>query len=42
MKMTSLEDVLYVLETEENEIFVDKEIADRAVNCLNRMLEVSK
>lgn len=42
MKMTSLEDVLHVLETEENEITVDKEIAKRAVNCLNRMLEVSK
>ena len=42
MKMTSLEDILYVLETEENEIFVKEEIAKRAVNCLNRMLEVSK
>ena len=42
MKMTSLEDILYVLETEENEIFVEKEIAKKAVNCLNRMLEVSK
>ena len=42
MKMTSLEDILHVLETEENEIRVDKEIARRAVNCLNRMLEVSK
>ena len=42
MKMTSLEDILYVLETEENEIFVDKETAKRAVHCLNRMLEVSK
>jgi len=42
MKMTSLEDILYVLETEENEIFVNKETAKRAVHCLNRMLEVSK
>ena len=42
MKMTSLEDILHVLETEENEIIVDEEIAKRAVNCLNRMLEVSK
>lgn len=42
MKMTSLEDVLHVLETEENEIFVDQDIAKKAVNCLNRMLEVSK
>ena len=42
MKMTSMEDILHVLETEENEIFVDKEIAHRAVKCLNAMLEVSK
>ena len=42
MKMTSLEDILRVLETEENEITVDKEIAQKAVSCLNRMLEVSK
>ena len=42
MKMTSLEDVLYVLETEENEITVDNDIAKRAVRCLDRMLEVSK
>lgn len=42
MKMTSLEDILYVLETGENEIFVKADIAKRAVNCLNRMLEVSK
>ena len=42
MKMTSLEDILYVLETEQNEIFVEKDIAQRAVKCLNAMLEVSK
>ncbi|MBP3821452.1 quinolinate synthase NadA [bacterium] len=42
MKMTSLEDILYVLETEENEIIVNKETAKRAVNCLDRMLEASK
>lgn len=42
MKMTSLEDILHVLETEENEIFVDSDIAKRAVRCLDRMLEVSK
>ena len=42
MKMTSLEDILYVLETEENEITVDKDIARRAVGCLNAMLEASK
>ena len=42
MKMTSLDDILYVLETEENEIFVIKDIAQRAVKCLDAMLEVSK
>lgn len=42
MKMTSLEDILHVLETEENEIFVDEEIAKKAVKCIDRMLEVSK
>jgi quinolinate synthase len=42
MKMTSLEDILYVLETENNEIFVDGDVAKRAVKCLNAMLEVSK
>ena len=42
MKMTSLEDILHVLKTEENEIFVDKEIAKKAVHCIDRMLEVSK
>lgn len=42
MKMTSLEDILHVLETEENEIFVDDNIAPKAVRCIDRMLEVSK
>ena len=42
MKMTSLEDILYVLETEENEITVADDIASRAVRCLDRMLEVSR
>lgn len=42
MKMTSLEDILHVLTTEENEIIVNKEIAKKAVNCLDAMLEVSK
>ena len=42
MKMTSLEDILYVLETEENEIFVKEDIAQKAVRCLDAMLEVSK
>lgn len=42
MKMTSLEDILHVLETEDNEIFVDENIAPKAVRCIDRMLEVSK
>lgn len=42
MKMTSLEDILNVLENENNEIFVDENIAQRAVKCIDRMLEVSK
>lgn len=42
MKMTSLEDILYVLETENNEITVDRDIASKAVKCIDRMLEVSK
>lgn len=42
MKKTSLEDVLYVLKTEENEITVDEEIRKKAFNSLNRMLELTK
>lgn len=42
MKMTSLEDILRVLETGENEIFVDNEIVGKAVKCINKMLEASK
>jgi len=42
MKMTSLEDILEVLKTENNEIFVDDDIAQKAVKCIDKMLEVSK
>lgn len=42
MKMTSLEDIYNVLENETNEITVDEEIAQKAVKCIDRMLEVSK
>ncbi|MBR1424925.1 quinolinate synthase NadA [bacterium] len=42
MKMTSLIDILNVLENENNEIDVDKEIAKKAVKCLDAMLGVSK
>ena len=41
MKMTSLEDILHVLENENNEITVDEDIAKKAVICIDRMLEVS-
>lgn len=42
MKMTSLEDILQVLENENNEINVEVEIAKKAVKCIDRMLEASK
>lgn len=42
MKMTSLEDILHVLEEENNEIFVKEDVAQKAVKCIDRMLEVSK
>ena len=42
MKMTSLDDILYVLENETNEINVDEEIAKKAVKCIDAMLEASK
>ena len=42
MKMTSLEDILVALQREHNEIFVEKDIAQKAVRCLDRMLEVSQ
>lgn len=42
MKMTSLEDILKVLDKETNEIVVDEKIAQKAAKCIDRMLEVSK
>lgn len=41
MKMTTLEDVLSVLETEENEVDVPEDIRDKAVKALERMLSVT-
>ena len=41
MKMTTLEDVLSVLETEENEVDVPGDIRDKAVKALERMLAVT-
>ena len=42
MKKTSLEDVLHVLKTEENEIVVDEEIRQKAYTSLKRMLDITK
>jgi len=42
MKKTTLEDVLHVLKTEENEINVDEAIREKAYHSLNKMLELSK
>ena len=41
MKKTTLKDVLTTLETERNEIIIKKEIAKKAVNSIDRMLELS-
>lgn len=41
MKWHTLIDIYNALEKEEHEINVDKEIASKALNCINRMLEVS-
>lgn len=42
MKHNTLEDILRVLETEENEIQVKSEISQKALKSINRMLEVCK
>lgn len=42
MKWHHLEDILNSLKNEQYEINVDEEIAKKAVNCIQRMLEVSK
>ena len=42
MKMTTLDDILKVLQNESNEIFVDGNVAQKAVKCIDKMLEVSK
>lgn len=41
MKKNTLEQVLYCLENETNEIFVDPEIAKKALVAINRMLEIT-
>ncbi len=42
MKQNTLEDIYNVLKNETNEIFVDENISKKALNCINRMLEVCK
>ena len=42
MKWNTLADIYNVLLNEENEIFVDEEISEKAVKCINRMLEVTE
>ena len=41
MKMNTLDDILHVLETEENEIFVDEEIAAKARQAIERMVAIN-
>ena len=42
MKWHTLQDIYDALKKEQHEITVDAEVAKKAVNCINRMLEVSK
>lgn len=42
MKLTTLEEILYSLENETNEITLDEEIRKNSANCIERMLKVSK
>ena len=42
MKLTTLEEILYSLEHETNEITLDEEIRKNSANCIERMLKVSK
>ena len=41
MKWNTLEDSLHVLETEENEITVDPEIAKKAVSAIDKMIQIN-
>lgn len=42
MKLTTLEEILYSLENEVNEITLDETVRKRSANCIERMLKVSK
>lgn len=42
MKLNTIQDIYLALKNEEPEITVDKEISQKALKCIERMLEVSK
>lgn len=42
MKLTTLEEILYSLQHEVNEIILDENIRKQSANCIERMLKVSK
>ena len=42
MKLTTLEEILYALENEVNEITLDEAVRKRSANCIEEMLKVSK
>lgn len=42
MKLTTLDEILYSLQHEVNEITLDENIRKRSANCIERMLKVSK
>lgn len=42
MKLTTLEEILYSLEHEVNEITLDENVRKRSANCIEKMLKVSK
>ena len=42
MKLTTLNEILYSLENEVNEITLDEEVRKRSASCIERMLKVSK
>ena len=41
MKWHTLEDIYNALKNEEHEIFVDRELSEKALVCVNRMLDIS-
>ena len=42
MKLTTLEEILYSLEHEVNEITLDESVRKRSAGCIERMLKASK